>query len=376
MKLRRNQQGIGHTAGFFLLAVLTIIGLVGWRVFNAENNKADNSTSQSASTGTEVKFTARIFDPAKVKNIIPLGELNGGYIETQTINGATINNKSDANGQAYEIEIFAPTDMTLVNYSYYTASDDPSNRHLGFRISDEVMLSFDHITWVPDKIREVTPATSNSSFFPPTKKLSFKAGDLIAKTTGTALAHNWNIYATDSRQRNVFVNQERYDKIKDSYGYVYAVCPFSYHEESIEQEFIALMGWSAPGQSKTCGTNSRDVKGSISGMWHLSKDGVREDYQGAFASPFSVYKLSSNEIVLYEINRQRYILDSRNSTHKDPAVVTTEHCYALTKFGGSETPIGYAYFKVISNTEMQLAYSQSGNCPNSFPGSGAKTYYR
>lgn len=324
-------------------------------------------------------FTSRLFDPTKVSHILPLGELNGGYIETQTINGVVINVKKDINGKAVPVEIYAPTDMTLEDYSYFPdprAPERPVQWHLGFRISKEMKLSFDHITWVPDAIKNVTPPTQNSSYVSPQKKLSFKAGDLIAKSSGTNKANNWNIYLRDNKKVNNFVNQERYEKTKEIYGYVNASCPFDYYEELIRQEFLALMGYYSAGQSKTCGSNSRDVSGTISGLWHLNKEGIQEEYRGQYATPFSIYKTSADEIIIYEINKQRYIIGSNNKTYKDPATVTDSHCYNLTEYGDDRSAMGYAYFNIISGAEMQMNYSATGSCPTSFPEVGAITYYR
>lgn len=356
-----------------LLAVLIIGGIIFWLLKPKNKVTIKGVPEDVVHVTQEVKFTADIFDPTKTKFITPLGELNGGYEEAQTINGVCVNNKT-----AEEVEVYAPVDMELVDYSYFV---DPrqtqrANWHLGFKVSDQVKLSFDHITAPIQEIKDVTPQTPTSGYVSPKKKLKFKAGDLIAKTSGTDQAHNWNIYIKDTTKTNTFVNQDRFEKLKDRYDYVNASCPFDYYEDSKKNIFIALMGATAAGQSKTCGNPSKDVKGSISGMWHLGVDGVQADYQGEYATPFSIYKDSAGKIVLYEMNRKRYLLDSTNPTYKDPATITTSHCYALTDYGQGERPKGYAYFKVISDKEMRVAYSGVGSCPAVFSEATAKTYYR
>lgn len=342
--------------------------------FYPDSNQEGEQDNSAGSQSKEIKFTHKIFDPELVSHIIPLGELNGGYEETQTINGVTINIKMDAARNAPEISVYAPTDMTLEDYSYFAFSGESPNWHLGFRISRDMKLNFDHITWVSDEMKAVMPPTPNSAYVSPKKKLSFKAGELIAKTSGTDQAHNWNIYLRDNRHTNTFVNQARFEKLQDRYDFLNAVCPFDYYEDSVKQEFVALMGATKAGQSKTCGTNSRDVKGSLAGLWHLTKDGFNADYQGLYASPFSIYKNSAEEIIIYEIDRQRFILGAKNPTYKDPATVTDAHCYTLTQYGDSR-PEGYTYFKIISDKEMKMSYGKTGNCPTTFPENSA-TYYR
>jgi hypothetical protein len=167
--------------------------------------------------------------------------------------------------------------------------------------------------------------------------------------------------------------------VKDSYYFVNAICPFDPYGKSKKAPYLALMGATAPGQSKTCGNPSKDVKGTISGIWHLSRKQTRETFMGAYdgnyPTPFSLYRDSAGQIVIYELDKQRYIVGSENSTYKNPAKVKTKHCYNLTQYPG-ETPNGYAYFRVVSDMEMKVAYSGTGTCPATFPRDKAKTYYR
>ena len=68
----------------------------------------------------EIAFTHLFFDPNLVSHITPLGELNGGYEEAQTIAGVMVNIKPEVvEGGSKEIEVRAPTDMTLEKYAYY-----------------------------------------------------------------------------------------------------------------------------------------------------------------------------------------------------------------------------------------------------------------
>jgi len=370
---------------FWWLIIILAVLLAGFVLITNKNPRDDKSENlgktitedaQNVKKDNDIKFTHQIFDPEKVSHITPLGELNGGYEEAQTINGVMVNIKKDAGGNADPIEVYAPADMTLEDYSYFPDGNSPAQWHLGFRISEDMKMSFDHLSSVPDEIKAVTPQTASSAYVPPTKRLSFKAGELIATTSGTEQAHNWNIYLRDDRKVNTFVNQERYEKVKQGYSFLNAACPFDYYGDFEKSLYLALMGYSKAGESKTCGTNSKDAKGSVSGLWHLSKEGVQAEYQGQYATPFSIYLASSNEIIIYEIGKKRYILGDKNSTYKDPTSVTDSHCYNLTEYGDSRSTQGYAYFKIVSDTEMKINFNSSGSCPSSFPETNAKTYYR
>lgn len=343
------------------------------RIDKSSDDRVNSKTISGKRSMSEPVFSAKIFDQAQVAYITPLGELNGGYEESSTIAGVMINNK-DAN----EIPVYAPTKMTLDSYSYHVLETEPPNWALDFKIDDETSINFHHLSTAVSKIVEVTtdtPKLNDSRTNPPKKKITFEAGELIATTSGTSKAHNWNIYLYNQNTKNAFTNQARYEKDSSSVGQrlITGKCPFDYYDASVKQEFLALMGYSAPGQSADCGSISSDVAGTLSGMWHFQAENVGNDYDGAYANPFSIYMTSDKTIVLADINKIQPRLASKNSTYKDPALVTDSHCYNLTD--SSNRAIGFAYFKIVSATEMQMSYGNN-TCPAEFPATGAKTYYR
>ena len=327
----------------------------------------------NSSDSSQIVFTNLIFDPKLVSHITPLGELNGGYDEAQTIAGVMINLKTKAVEGGKEIEVRAPTDMTLEKYAYYKSPNDGQEGWvLIFRISPEIELKIDHITSVPKIIVDATTSvpkqTSAEEYVK--NKLLFKAGDIIAYTSGTSLAHNWNIYLADTRQTNNFINTERYSVDGAGNKMLRSRCPFDFYQDEMKQKFVDLMGYNKAGQSTNCGSVSKDVAGTLSGMWHFSADtktGTRTQIDGVYASPLSVFKNSAGEIIIHQVDNRRLDIEPNDKTNKDPKQVTGEHCYQSTS--------GYAYFKLISPQEMKFAYS-SGSCPQKFPEELAKTYYR
>jgi hypothetical protein len=324
-------------------------------------------------------FTHKIFDPKKIEYITPLGELNGGYIESSTIGGVMIDILPSAVANGGKIEIYAPTAMKLESYGHYLVGAEPANWTLEFRIGEDVTMKIDHITDVAQRITESVgnkPKKNDSSTDFLKDPILFKAGELIAKTSGTTQANNWNIYLYDKNHENSFINQKRYEENYMGQRLIIAACPFDYYQdESAKSAFYALMGATAAGQSKTCGNPSSDVKGTLSGMWHLKKTGFEEKYVGEYANPFSIYKRSGGDIIIYEIGGRRHIIEPNSYTYKDPALVTTSHCYQLTDLSGMKES-GFAYFKIDSDTQMSVVYKKTGSCPASFPKGPAKKYYR
>jgi len=319
-------------------------------------------------------FVTEMFDSVMVKNILPLGELNGGYEEASTITGLMIITKSDLSEKP-DLEVRAPADMTLSAYSYHKYRQEPEAWRLSFMMDENLIITLDHIARVSQRIMQntTTAPKSDSSDQYPKEKIEIKKGEVIGYTIGKGRTKSFNLYFHDKRTNNAFINQERFKE--RGQRYLTASCVVDYYEKSIQDKLIPLLGYDEPGQTPVCNKVTRDVKGTLSGMWFLDKEGLESKYDGSYASPFSIFLSSANEVILYEINRKRSILGRTNPTFKDPAQVTDSHCYSLQDYSDSPRK-GYAYFKIVSETEMKMAFSADGSCPSAFPESQSKTYYR
>lgn len=358
---------------FFLVGAWLIKGQQ-----TTSRNIQPTTSEDPVSIGDEnVIFTHQIFDPSQISFITPLGELNGGYSEWQATTGVMINIKPEFVAGDKMINVYAPTAMTLEAYSYHSDPRNPTGNvdwTLIFRINDNTTLKYDHITKAVDRIVDVTTSTPSdrSNELTPKSKISFAAGELVAQTHGTKQAKNWNIYMTDNQTVNKFVNQSRYEKSNIGYRFINGTCPFNYFEQTVKAAYLALMGATKAGQLKDCGNPSKDVAGTLAGGWFFD-EGVgktSEQIDGNFVSPLAVYRDSAKRVIIDQIANTQFRLEDG----ADPATVTSERCYKLVTIGGLSA--GYAYFKLISSTSMQLAYSASATCPTSIPVSNVKTYHR
>lgn len=343
--------------------------------------KASNSSARKASSAPaaapnvpsgSVVFTHAIIDPSTLSFITPLGELNGGYEEAQTIAGVMLNFKQEAVTSNKEIEVKAPTDMTLESYSWHNVPYAPgSNWALIFRLSNDLTIKFDHISRASDTIKTVTEASSkdSSAEISPKQRLTVKAGEVIGYTFGTVPAHNWNIYLFDSRHKNSFINQKRYEGSGTGKKLINAKCVFDFYANDLKNSYLSLMGYNKAGQSSTCGLVSRDVTGTASGMWHLSTDGFKEERDELYTAPLSIIKNSAGEITIDQIGDQRIDIRSGNPTLKDPAEVRDAHCYQ------ADNNKGYIFVKIVSESQMNVAAASTGSCPSELP-SSTKAYYR
>lgn len=340
------------------------------------NNENTGPDINEDTTPEQVTFTAHMFELDKVNYIVPLGELEGGWEEMEVNNMALVHIKREGEygTPSLTMEVYAPTDIALFSYSYYSYGEYTPTWTLIFDISSDITLRLSALTDVPDKIKNTvgTEYTTGEIYLDTT--ISFTAGELIGYAGGFTDITNWDVLLYDKNHENQYVNQERY--IGNSLGerYLTAVCPFDFYPDEMKQEYINLLGFNEPGQATDCGTASKDVAGTLSGIWWLSTDGCEIEEQGMFTSPLFIYNNSAGWTSLGYVNKKRYKITSDNPTNKDPATVTDEHCYKLLSAwdGSSE---GYAYFKIISDTEMRLATGTSGTCPNTFPDEYV-TYYR
>lgn len=371
-----------------LLLILIVLTIIFLKNRNNENDKiegkaiTDNKQFDDRKDAKDAEeslvFSHDMFDTSLIKNITPLGELNGGGEEATALNGVMMNIKIVGKKAIDEVAIYAPTDMKLQSYAYTEYGGEPATWTLRFTINNYLNIRFDHVNKASKAVVKVTtnkPTKNDSTDKMPKEELYLKAGDLIGYTTGTSRGHNWNIYLYDTRNENTFVNMERYKNDKGRSVYLNSVCPFSYYPSQMQKKYIKLMGATAPGQSNDCGNASNDIKGTISGMWHLGKEGTSISYQNIYSTPISIYRSSANEIILAEFDRKRFTITAVNPTFKIPKVINTKHCYKLKDDNDREYS-GYAYFKLISENEMEVVYERTGTCPSVFPSSKAIAYYR
>jgi hypothetical protein len=342
-----------------------------------DNTDIDNHENPGQDdTSEEVIFTAHMFELDKANYIVPLGELEGGWEEMNVNIMALVHIKTtgDHGTPALTMEVYAPTNITLTSYSYYSFGGHPATWSLIFEINSDLTLRLSALTDVPDKIKNVVGTNYTIGEINVETQLSFISGEIIAYAGGSVDVTNWDILLYDRNHENKFVNQDRYNATSQGKRYITARCPFDFYPDEMRQEYIDLLGFTEAGLTSDCGCGSKDVKGTLSGAWWLSTSGTDIEEQGMFTSPLFIYNNSAGGTSLGYVNKKRYKITSDNPTNKDPATITDEHCYnLLSAWDGSSE--GYAYFKIISDTEMRLATGTSGSCPSTFPDEYV-TYYR
>lgn len=350
-------------------------------------DQQENSLESTEQKESQIIFTHDMFDVNQVDYITPLGDLHGGYDEISAIAGVMIDLVVTEDGVTPEpMDIYAPVDMSLENYAYYKMSEEEGAEwSLGFRISDTVTLQLWHIDTPVQAIRDaaVSEPKQDSRTESPSYPVKFKAGDKIAETVGTNKANNWNILVYDQTHENKFANQARYEANELGQRLITARCPFDFYPEEEAKKYLSLVGYNSQEGAKTgminnCGSVSRDVEGTIAGIWHFSsdsEDGVIIDREGIFTTPLAIYKTISGAITIDMIDGKTQSIFESSNSYKDPATITSQHCYELID-NTNYNPAGFVVFQLVSDTEMKVAYSSSGLCPSIFPNTDVRTYYR
>jgi hypothetical protein len=332
---------------------------------------------QVCNDSQNVEFSRHLIDPIYIKASTRIGGVGGGG--TEIVGRSYITPKDEYEG--VQIPIYAPVDMDLIAVTNYIPPDaDPIGYHsdwaLTFEVTCDVSISLYHIKGVVDAIREVAPPEIRRQSAPERtqKRVHFQAGEQIGYYQKGDRSIAFDFIVEDQSVINDFINQERY--LAQSSNILHIRCPYELFQSAIQDEYLETIGSMAgtrfPGAG--CGTVMRDKLGAISGNWFLEQDGKKgfgeNTKVGMYGSPLPIATDVDGTIVVGHIGANtdmRFYLG--NPTYLDPEQMTGSHCYE--EQGG-----GYVYFELVTNTEMKVYVSATGNCPNQFPADGYKTYYR
>lgn len=298
-------------------------------------------------------FNTAIADAEKLKYIVPPGSPSGDKIASHTY--LIISEKGTS------VPIYAPADSTLIEGSFGV------DYGLTLQVSCEVIYVLGHFTEPVQKIKDAVSAKKDPIL------MDFKEGELLGYTSGTVEAGGFDFGVYHISHANSFVNQARYTRDNSWSKDNNAVCPYDYFPEPIKSSYYAkfgsIGGKLVPGAS--CRSASQDVAGSISGAWYETKENSNVMAQRLVIG----LELTGDVIRIGATNPAGFrfpFIFSDNATFKKPSEVTQEHCYSHSY--GNDNQI--AYFKVISNIEMDAYFSSAtSTCPSAIP-TGAKRYYR
>lgn len=325
-------------------------------------------------------FTAYFVDPQYVQKVGQVGVVHGSGL--YIVERSYVSVKDKYTGQ--KVPVYAPSDIELLAGSHYYNPAAPSNAlpdyALWFDAGCGVEVNLAHLKEVVGPIALQLPDIKTDSRNTRLKPLQFKAGDIIGYFIyNQGDVAGFDFIVRDKKVVNKFINQERYSGYRAS-NLINGVCPYDYYEPTKKETYYNLLGGAGGTlfKIKDCGKSSRDIAGTISGMWFLSQEpqeSIYESYkEGLYGSTLSIVG-DEERVAIGNLGESNMSWTYRNNpTYRLPEEVKSEHCYEFDGFTPRDTR-GWAYFKVVSDTEMDVFFSKTGTCPRSLP-SGAKRYYK
>lgn len=332
-------------------------------------------------TTCPVIFTEYLVDPTLVQKVGQVGVLHGSgdYLVERSYISVKPNLIDE------KIPLYAPADMMLTWGSHYKMSgagaDYLAEYALRFDAGCGIEVSLGHVKEVVEPIARQLPQVKPDSRETKLQPIRFKAGDLIGyyiqQKNGVA---GFDFIVRDEHVTATFINQERYANDR-ARNLIHGVCPYDFYRGEKRDAYYGLLGGAGGTifQTKDCGSASRDVAGTISGMWFLDKEIVGSIYDtysdGDYASPITLVG-DEEKIAIGNVGSdgKMWVDAKTNPTYMLPTSVRDEHCYQ--GYINPSMPRGYAYFRRIDDVTMDLYYSRSGTCPKHFPEGKGRRYFK
>lgn len=354
------------------------------RTGNEEYQQNEDDYEQGFEDGNcPVIFSEYFIDPKYVQKVGQIGVVHGSgkYI----VERSYISIKEEYWEE--KIPLYAPADMKLSSGSRYNLNDGKylDDYALDFNAGCGIQVTLGHVKEVVPVIEEKLPEAKGDSRTQSLGDIEFKAGELIGyyiQQRGEGAVAGFDFITRDYNFENTFINQERYQD-RSSQNLLHGVCPYDFYTGEKKEAYYNLLG-SAGGvlfKEKDCGNASRDVPGTISGMWFLDKEisGYPFEEEGYKDGDYgSTLPISGDEaqVTIGNLGSSNTIaIYADNPTYKLPWDVRDEHCYQIEQGYGASRE-GYVYFRVVDDESIDVYYSATGICPSEFPEGEGKRYWK
>jgi hypothetical protein len=331
------------------------------------------SNPPESSCTKKPEFTHNFIDPKYVRVVTPIGGQTafGGVIAVRSY----VFPSPELLGQ--ELPIFAPTDMSLFQASYYKPEGSSSTYKpeysLYFDAGCGIMVKFFHIKGVVGKTADAVPVEpSTSSAGQPVKVTSVKAGEQIGwyKLGETSVA--FDFWVDNAAVTNEFIVNSHFLESNA----LHSVCPYNYYSADKKAIWLAKLGASGgPVPGTSCGVISQGVLGTADGMWFISESTKTDQllYDGAYQSQISFVVDASGILRIGGLNAsgalKQMMISSNTSTWKKPSdiLIGATHCWS-----DSDQSVKV---NVISQKTMAVLVGP-GSCDALGSPATGRTYYR
>ena len=315
-------------------------------------------------------FTAHFTDVEKITSIIPPMTVSGNRIKGHAYVGIG----TDQNNQVYDVPVYAPVDSRLITIGYFVEGEPVPPTEIGevreyeleFEASCEVVYKYAHIRSLAPRIAAYAPSEPGAYLTLETP-LPVTAGEVVAYTTGTVQAHNWDFLVKNSSKHNQFTNQQRYEQ--ELRHLVSATCAFDYYPAEMRSAYYPLLVGDFTGtiEEPDC-LILQEKPGTISGGWFhepfsaTAPFGTSTSWAVSIGMWENVIRVTSGVSHVWTYPEQ--------TTYIDPRTVTSEHCYEHPGL----PPERFVYLQLLSSTELAVAFGEGG-CPLQLPAE-YQVYYR
>lgn len=367
VKKRPLWQKLLIAAGIIILIIALVI--ISGKVFEKkENNGQAGWSNKDCESNPNPLFTAEFTDLGKIDVLNPIGSINAG-----SPGRAYIHIKGEQGQPSQKVPIYAPVDATLEGIVYARRNQsDPNSRgeyRLDFRVSCEVIFSFDHISDIKDDLKMLVPTEPDSRTNEATKvSVKIKAGEVLGETDGAMRNGSWDFYLLNYSKEVYHISPERWTWDQTKYAY----CPYDYFTPDLKQKYYdklkAVGGETLPenpsgvGAGK-CGSPSHDVLGTASGGWFQDDSTSSKGLWLEIADATKKVEL----IVRNSGNHDFKVRDYQPEIMPDKLTVGNSACYSEEN--------RWAYIRVDSNEQLSFVKGE-GSCPSSFPTSNFEQWQR
>jgi len=340
----------------------------------APSVKPSPGNPQSSRCSETPEFTHDFIDPKFVRVVTPIGGQtgSGGVIAVRSY----VHPAQEYIGQ--ELPIYAPTNMTLFQASYYKppgSSDTYKPEYsLYFTASCGISVKFFHIKGVVGKVAGAVPKEpSSSSAGQNVTSTSVKAGEQIGwyKLGETSVA--FDFWVDDDSVTNRFIVQSHFLNSNT----LHSVCPYNFYTPEKKSVWLAKLG--APGSDPipgtSCGAINQGVVNTVDGIWFIAENTPLDNltYEGPYQSQIMFSADPSGMIRIGGLNASgalaQMMISTNANTWKKPVDIGigARHCWSNDQQS--------VKVDVISARAISVLVA-SGTCDSLPAASTGRTYFR
>lgn len=325
-------------------------------------------------------FGSHLLDPGMIKVITQIGVVGGG--NTEIVGRSYVFPIDGIDG--VRIPLHAPTTLSVVAAKHYLPPGAPTTGYvpdwsLLLDAGCGIQLELFHVKDVAASIKAATDTTiSNSSAWQPlATRVPFAAGETFGWYMRGLNSVAFDVIVHDRNFVNQFTNQARY--VTGRSNLLDVICPWTLFAPALRNSYLGAIGSQSGFRvaGAGCGTVNRDVAGTPAGQWFTSAT-VTANWPfskiGFYGDPLPIVLGVDSAVYIGHTGPANDVRIYReNSTWKDPATITSSHCYQVTS--GSNAS-GWLWLRMNSAIQMDAAYNDTGLCPSTFPSTGFMAYHR